>query len=249
MSYVIRFVECDYDTGTANIIECFLGFLQLDKKDAASTAEVITDQLRKDELDLLFCRSQCYDNAAVMSGERGGLQAIMQRASTHALFLNCNNHSLNLVGFHSTKDEPVLGAFYGCIDSLYNFFSRSTIRWKILEDAIGRSLHSQSETRWSARHDVVKPVYERFQDILNVLEDMSENESLNADTRQDAFALSQRLASYDFIFLLKFWYILLVKIDTVQKRLQSPQMNFKEASCDIDGLHQFFCDSRDSIGS
>ena len=36
--------------------------------------EVILDQLVKDEISLENCRSQCYDNAAVMAGYKSGVQ-------------------------------------------------------------------------------------------------------------------------------------------------------------------------------
>lgn len=247
MSYVVRYVDVNFEKGTTNIVESFLGFLPLDKKDAHSMSVVIKEQLAKDQLNFSFCRAQCYDNANVMAGNKSGLHTIMRRENELALFLNCNNHSLNLVGIHATKNEPVLGSFYLNIDSLFNFFARSTIRWGIFKNEIKVSLHSQSETRWSARYEAVKPVFLNFKEILNLLENMSENEELNSDTRQDAFALAKRLSSYDFIILLEFWYLILGKLDTVQKRLQNPKMNFKDAALDIDGLHKHFVDSRDTI--
>ena len=71
---VVQYVDIDFDRKTVSIKESFLGFLQLHQKNAASFVEVIMQQLQKDEIKIENCRSQCYDNAAVMTGHRNGVQ-------------------------------------------------------------------------------------------------------------------------------------------------------------------------------
>jgi hypothetical protein len=56
------------------IKEAFLGFIEVQAKDAASLEDVILDSLNTDNISLANCRSQCYDNAAVMAGHISGLQ-------------------------------------------------------------------------------------------------------------------------------------------------------------------------------
>ena len=98
------------------------------KKDAASFVEVIMQQLQKDEIKIENCRSQCYDNAAVMTGHRNGVQQRIYEKNKQAVFVNCDNHSLNLVGVHAAKQNREMVSFFGIINSLYNFFSRSMQR-------------------------------------------------------------------------------------------------------------------------
>ena len=52
---------------------------------------------------------------------------------------------------------------------------------------------------------------------------------------------------FNFIALLQFWNTVLGKIDRVQKRLQDPTMNFKEAATDIESLEQEFVKLRDDL--
>ncbi|XP_013771940.1 uncharacterized protein LOC106457104 [Limulus polyphemus] len=76
MSEIVRYVEADFERTTVLVGESFLGFIQIRQKDAESLVEDILKQLEKDEMKLHDCRSQCYDNAAVMAGHRSGVNFI-----------------------------------------------------------------------------------------------------------------------------------------------------------------------------
>ena len=47
--------------------------------------------------------------------------------------------------------------------------------------------------------------------------------------------------------MLLFWDVVLTSIDRVQKRLQSPKINFNEARADIQNLEQYITSMRDSL--
>jgi hypothetical protein len=136
LSQVIRFVDVDFDSRKVTIKESFLGYIEIHAKDAASLERVIVDKLESDKLSLADCRSQCYDNAAVMTGHISGLQQRIVARNHRALFVNCDNHSLNLAGIHSAKQDPVVVTFFGTVESIYLFFSRSTIRWEELKKVL-----------------------------------------------------------------------------------------------------------------
>jgi hypothetical protein len=107
---------------------------------------------------------------------------------------------------------------------------------------------SESETRWSAKKEAVKPINNYLKEIVEVLDKMAEdNENETTDTRSDAKQLHTRMLSYDFLILLGFWYKILLRIDRVQKRLQDPTMNFHDAAKDIKALREHFIDERESI--
>lgn len=54
-----------------------------------------------------------------------------------------------------------------------------------MEDAINNFLHSQSDTRWTSKLQVVKPIFMKFEDLTRILQNMSENYDINNDTRAD----------------------------------------------------------------
>ncbi|CAN8026749.1 unnamed protein product [Ixodes persulcatus] len=60
MSEVVRYVDVDFDKKSVKVR----------KKDAESFIEVILSKLEEDKMNLEDCRSQCYDNAAVMAGQK-----------------------------------------------------------------------------------------------------------------------------------------------------------------------------------
>ena len=63
-----------------------------------------------------------FDGASVMSGNRGGVQAILRRTYTRATYVRCHSHRLNfLLQQVATKDEDVK-VFFSLTDNLVNFF-------------------------------------------------------------------------------------------------------------------------------
>ncbi|GBP70307.1 Zinc finger MYM-type protein 1 [Eumeta japonica] len=69
MSEVVRYVKLILRENQF-ALESFLGFIQISQKDAGSLVDEIFKQLETDDMNLQDCRSQCYDNAAVMAGHR-----------------------------------------------------------------------------------------------------------------------------------------------------------------------------------
>ncbi|GBP91129.1 hypothetical protein EVAR_24081_1 [Eumeta japonica] len=112
-------------------------------------------------------RSQCYDNAAVIAGHRTGVHQRISEKNNLAIFVNCDNHSLNMVGVHAAKQNTIMVTFFGIIESLYVFFSRSTLRWEKLKKSVPVVVKSESETRWSAKVEAVKPVNKYLRYVKN----------------------------------------------------------------------------------
>ncbi|XP_023243675.1 uncharacterized protein LOC111641700 [Centruroides sculpturatus] len=133
MSEVARYVEVDFERKLVRIREYFLGFIQISQKDAGSLVDKMLKQLGKDDMDLQDCRSQCYDNAAVMAGNRTGVHQRISEKNNLPIFVNCDNHSLNLVGVHAAKKDTLMVTFFGTIEALYIFFTHSTLRWEKLK--------------------------------------------------------------------------------------------------------------------
>lgn len=61
---------------------------------------------------------------------------------------------------------------------------------------------------------------------------------MTPETRSDLKQLEASVLNFNFVVLLHFWNAILWKIDGVQKRLQDPSMNFKEAAAELESLEQ-----------
>nr|XP_042913678.1 uncharacterized protein LOC122273728 [Parasteatoda tepidariorum] len=249
MSEVIRYVDINFTDKTVSIKESFLNFIRINKKDAESLSECILQQLKKDKMDVQDCRAQCYDNAAVMAGQKNGVFQRIKEKNSLATFVNCDNHSLNLVGVHAAKQDAVMITFFGTLDAIYVFFSRSTSRWEKLEKIIPTSLKSESETRWSSRIEAIKPIQSHLDKILSTIQHMSVDLDESCETRSAATLLLGRLLTYEFFTLLGFWNKILTRIDRIQKRLQDTKINFHEAALDLKALRNFFQGEREELVS
>ncbi|GLV33410.1 hypothetical protein CBL_21209, partial [Carabus blaptoides fortunei] len=119
-------------------------------KDSASLERVIVEKVESGNIPLADCRSQCYDNAAVMTGHISGLQQRICVRNHRALFVNCDNRSLNLAGMHSAKQDPV----------------------EELKRVVPITVKRESESRWSARSETVKAIHEGLDELVGLLQKM-----------------------------------------------------------------------------
>ena len=138
-------------------------------------------------------------------------------------------------------------SFFWTINSLYNFFSRSTQRWEKLKDAVPLILKADAETRWSSKTEAVKPIELYFEKMVLLLENMVEDDGQTIDTQSYGQQIPNRILTYDFMTLIGFWKRLLIPIDRVQKRLQDKAMNFHNAALDVNGLRDHFNNERERI--
>lgn len=94
---------------------------------------------------------------------------------------------------------------------MFTFFSSSPIRWSILKDELGISLHSQSITRWSSRIDAIKPIAKQLPNIINAL-DRVVNElshTLPEKIYSEVKSIKKYFTSYKSLIMSSFWYKIL----------------------------------------
>ena len=111
-----------------------------------------------------------------------------------------------------------------------------------LKNAVKR----EAETRWSAKAEAVKAISEGVTELVEPLESLSDDISQTMDTNE-AGTLLQNILKFNFIVLLHFWNNILGKVDRVQKRLQDPTMNFKDAVSDMEMLENYLKEFRDHL--
>ena len=136
---------------------------------------------------------------------------------------------------------------FDIIEKIYVFFSRSTLRWEELKEALPITVKRESETRWSTRSECVKAIHEGLDNLVNLLEKMSDDATETHETRGDAVILLKNILSFNFLVFISFWYEILKKIDRVQKRLQDPKINFHESSLDIESLQMDIIRIRNNV--
>ena len=110
------------------IQERFLGFTDVSRdRSANALADYIFHMM-----DEFNCGSklvtQCYNGAAVMTGEFSGLQKRVKEKYPDALFIHCFAHRLNLVLSQTTSNIKECKIFFITLSNFSSFFSKSTKR-------------------------------------------------------------------------------------------------------------------------
>ena len=226
ITFILRYAYLN-DKNHWEVCERFLEMKDCEKKKGCDIAELICKVLKEHDIQLQHCRGQGYDNGSNMSGCYKGAQALIQEKNPQAVFSPCSAHTLNLCGVHAAESNDVVKAFFGNIQKLYNLFSSSPSRWKILQEIAQISLHRLSVTRWSARIEAVKPLVKRPREILEALNSLKEHD-LPGHLCNDVDTLSKWLSSFEYTLLISFWFKVLQAINDVSLLLQSSEITIDE---------------------
>nr|XP_047142963.1 uncharacterized protein LOC124817184 [Hydra vulgaris] len=173
ITFVFRFLHFN-DNQLWKVKERFLKLEELEKKKGSDITKLILNVLEENELDIKNCRGQGYDNGANMAGIYNGVQALIRQNNPQAIFIPCSACSLNLCAVHAIESSAPAKSYFGNVQKLYNLFSSSPVRWKILQEETGQSLHKLSVTRWSSRIESVKPLAKKPREILKSLHRLKE---------------------------------------------------------------------------
>lgn len=91
LSFTLRYVDEHLKSD-----EIFLGLYEMRSTTGEAITDAIIDILRRFDLDITFCRGQCYDGASNMKGQYLGVQSRIKSLEPRATYVHCFNHSLNL---------------------------------------------------------------------------------------------------------------------------------------------------------
>ena len=121
MTFIVRYVKVD-SNNEVQIKESFLNFFSLHGKNADEITKSILNVLQQNGLNIMMCRGQTYDNASTMAGVRTGVQRRIKDINSKALFISCENHSLNLAGVHAVGSSEASETFFAFVEWIYSFF-------------------------------------------------------------------------------------------------------------------------------
>jgi hypothetical protein len=236
-TFVLRFALKMRDEW--DVVERFLCMEPCSAKTAQAITSLILRVLEEQRIDILRCRGQCYDNAAVMAGVHRGVQKKINDIVPEAFFSNCAAHSLNLSGVHAAETSVQTKRFFGNVQKIFVFFSGSPMRWEILKNNLKVSLHSVSTTRWSARIEAVRPLYEESSKVVEALNDCEEKLNLSAEIFAEIDSLRNWLSSFEFFAHVSYWYPILRELEMRSKILQSSTITLDEEVKILDSLLVF----------
>ena len=202
-------------------VERFWGFFNPDGQNAESLSEVILGELKNhvgDEKNKLI--AQCYDGAAVMSGAANGVQARVKEIYPLAYYIHCYAHQFNLVLQKASSINRSARIFFSTISGFPLFFSRSSLRTKVLDSIVQQRLPRLAQTRWMFNIRTVNAVYENKEALIDCLDEICCTANIDDTTRRESAGLLAHLEEPTFLYWLEFFHRVMPHADILFKMLQ-----------------------------
>lgn len=222
--------------------ETLLDFQTCDDLSAEASADVILSTLRANGLDEDKMISQCYDGASVMSGDKGGVQTVIQRELKRLIpYVHCFNHRLHLVIIHSIERVPMAKDFCGQLKLLNNFFSR----FKVKHLYEGKTISRLLDTRWTGHLKATQSVFENYDEIVATLLRVRTRTKYNFDSEDIALAtgILAAIKKTEFVFMLHCMKDLLETLEPANRALQKREIGYRQSipiiSATIEKLEEY----------
>lgn len=216
--------------------ERLLTTAEVKDKTGEGMAKAILKALSESKVDTDSIRFQTYDSAATMSGKYNGAQkklsSILDRPIT---YIPCLPHGSNLVIEHGCNASKLVTYMYDALEACYVFFSSSTSRHAALKEKLeitegAMQLRNLSKTRWSARPEAVEAFWRSYEEICEVLDEMTNaTKKYDSETRTKAHGLYIKIKSFDFIIVLMFMKNVMYKTKHMVDVLQTEELDVSGA--------------------
>ena len=202
-----------------------------DKTGEGGATEII-ESLTEQGLDLDELCFQSYDYTASMSSRFNGVQKKLQdKLGKSVPYIPCLAHRSNTVIEHSCKASPIVTELFNVLEALFVFFTGSTKRNTSLQESIQSmevdnplNLRNLSRTRWTARAESIKSVWNSYEAILDSLSNLE-----RSDDGSTASGLRAKLLRFDFIVTIMFMKNIMYKSKRMTETLQSQDLNVIDA--------------------
>ena len=141
--------------------------------------------------------------------------------------------------------------FYDTIESVYNFFEHSIVRWQKHQNVYDRycsnpTLKTLNPTRWSGRYDAVYALRKKFCDVMKCLTHIILT-STKPKEIDEAMAIKKQIENFDFICMLVVQCKILQIVNISSKAMQCKTIDLisahkllKTAAEDITELRRSF---------
>jgi hypothetical protein len=161
--------------------------------------------------------------------QMAGVQKRILDLNPLAVFVPCNNHSLNLVGVHAAHVNVQALTFLGTVKRLFGYFSCSARRWSVLKDFVNITVKRHSDTRWSSKAAAVKAISLQFEKVIAAfVSQLCDALTETLDTCEDAALILTGIEKFEFVALLFFWSDVLSSIDRIRKCLLAKETTFQQ---------------------
>ncbi|XP_019442248.1 PREDICTED: zinc finger MYM-type protein 1-like [Lupinus angustifolius] len=217
MAIVLRFVDKN-----GYIQERFFDIVHVKDTTSITLKKAICGVLSQHNLDVSNIRGQGYDGASNMRGEWNGLQALFLKDCSHAYYVHCFAHRLQLALVAASREVIVVHEFFSKLTFIVNIMCSSSKRHDELqavksaelehlleidelitskgENQIG-TLKRVGDTRWSSHFSSICSLINMYNATCVVILKIIDNGSSSLK-RVDADVAYNTMTSFEFILIL-----------------------------------------------
>lgn len=193
----------------------FWGILWDTSDDAKTLFTTVKDALLRFNFYISYCRGQCYDGAADVSGVLSELQARVQLEKPRAVYVHCIAHCLNLVMQDVMQHIQSVRNFITLMWKLIGCIRNSPKRLACFEtlqeiEAPARRLRSFCPTRWCLRATSLRSVASNYATFLMFLDKINNTDV--SDTGAKAHGFLTHLKRFYTFFILQPLFLIFVEI-------------------------------------
>ena len=223
VSICIRYCSNSFISG-----EVFFGFFETCKTDSTTLFNLIKDGLLRLGLDISGLRGQGYDGGSNMAGKVNGVQQKMLNENSKALYFHCVGHQLNLVCQDACNEFPLVSQVIKNVNKIVTFVKESPKRCSWFsniqassEEASTVKLRPLCTTRWVLRKNCIDAFLENYNNLMNLMEEMSEDSTITGVVRSSAFTHLLNLEKFDLYYILRLLQRLFSIIHPIHVKSQS----------------------------
>lgn len=202
-------------------VERFWGFFNPDGHNAESLTSTILSEINpilKNTPNKLIAQS--YDGAAVMSGQKSGVNVRVKELYPYAYYIHCYAHQLNLIMTQSVSQNKEVRIFFSNLSEIPVFFSNSPQRVAVLDKLVGVRLPRAVQTRWNFNIRTVNIVYEYRNEIMECMDKIIES-SQQTLTINQAGSIKRLLNDSIFVFWLSIFHKIMPHVDCLYNNVQA----------------------------
>jgi Domain of unknown function (DUF4371)/hAT family C-terminal dimerisation region len=220
-----------YLTNSA-VVELFLGCWPLISTKAADVCQSIVANLATFGLTPDRLVSASFDGASNMSGQRGGVQALLKKSAPSLVFVHCRSHLLQLALVKASNLVPEMKQVLSAMNTLYSLFSHSPLRLNILRqteealDGMAHKLVQPGPTRWLSFEGSVTVVLKHYSAICISLEAIYVESGTKACEAGGLLLTLRKSSTLQFMLVLRHF---LQPLARLSKTLQSSSGNIAAA--------------------
>lgn len=207
------------------IEELFLGFYATEDTKSATLLKCLLDALCRLNFPIHYCRGQCFDGAANMSGQISGLQTLMRQQEQRALYVHCRGHNLNLVAQDSIEEHIEMRNIMNLVQNFISFTRGSPKRLNCfnsfkLEEGDGTSLRPFCPTRWILRKPSITSITSNYAAVIHFLEDFENHSDNTSKQKAEAAGHLESFQKFDTFFKLEMLRIIFTLVEDSNTALQ-----------------------------